>query len=602
MSDDEVRRRNLHGFLSSKSLLEAIDNLTLNKQKLNEKQKNNDNSLHFEVSCNNKKYFIVPSELKVDQVQIKSDESQIPLTVKFTADHSGIFSGEIELRIFPDDIRIIPLNFKVTENSKHSDTSTPCLQFNSCVFETITQKIPLRNNSEHCCNYEVSINIKNSHGSTSDLNKNDKNVFRGVSKFVINSKDSYLYDLIFIPTSEKKFQGEIVFNNVTEGILTRYVLEGIGEQRPALGEIKLNTKVGNITEHEIMIPNKSNEKICFYVSSTSPFVRGPSKIMLLPNRREPYKFQIRPLRRGEYKSIVTFKPGEWPIKDIDSDGEDICSSDSSQNKLIQQQFTLWFSLDLTIKPNPPQSLIEIEGHCGGVDASILCIPLSNPLSKMIQLDVTRKGSFLESPDTIQISPKGQLNFELFYRPQLTGKFKGSIIFYNENIGEFWYELKMTAKDALPIKIDTFESEVGRFSSKTIKLNNPLAEPAKFRFHISNTNNFTLERHFKTSERITVPANSFLEIKIIFTPSTIGYSGHESIISFYNEKIGTISYDLIGVGIEPETQDPINITAELGHTQMVTVNFRNSTNSAVICDMNLYGELITTSKEKYFLNF
>jgi hypothetical protein len=36
--------------------------------------------------------------------------------------------------------------------------------------------------------------------------------------------------------------------------------------------------------------------------------------MLLPNRKEPYKFTVCAPQRGEFKGVITFKPGEWPIK------------------------------------------------------------------------------------------------------------------------------------------------------------------------------------------------------------------------------------------------------------------------------------------------
>jgi hypothetical protein len=50
------------------------------------------------------------------------------------------------------------------------------------------------------------------------------------------------------------------------------------------------------------------------VSSNASFIQGPDKIMLLPNKREIYRFDITPKARGEYKGAITFRPGEWPIK------------------------------------------------------------------------------------------------------------------------------------------------------------------------------------------------------------------------------------------------------------------------------------------------
>lgn len=41
-------------------------------------------------------------------------------------------------------------------------------------------------------------------------------------------------------------KGEITFSNITEGTKMRYQLTGVGERRAPLGEIKLETKVGEM--------------------------------------------------------------------------------------------------------------------------------------------------------------------------------------------------------------------------------------------------------------------------------------------------------------------------------------------------------------------
>ncbi len=78
---------------------------------------------------------------------------------------------------------------------------------------------------------------------------------------------------------------------------------------------------------------------------------------------------------------------------------------------------------------------------------------------------------------------------------------------------------------------------------------------------------------------------------MFTPSTVGLSDHFTLISVYNEKVGNITYDLKGFGLEPDIQDPISITCEIGQTQMATISFRNTTDSAIYCDLSLLGNLI-----------
>ena len=316
-----MKRRKLHGVLSSKSLLESLDNLILNKKQIEKSRflsKPNakvskissapsltpNPAIDFTVVFKNPDhYFIVPEHLKIGHADVKHDQNIVPFNIKFNGDRPGTFSTLIEFLALPDDVRIIPIEFKVTESAV-SDSTVAYLKFNSCVFDPIIQRIPLRNNSENTCQYEV------------DITTNDRTmpVFKGKLSFSIPPKEAYYYDLTFCPTSEISYEAELHFNNITEGIQIKYFLTGQGERRPPLGEIKLETRVGQSTHHEVSIPNKSNKKICFYAATSCPYIKGPDKLMVLQNKRETYKFEILPTRRGEFKGTVTFRPGEWPIK------------------------------------------------------------------------------------------------------------------------------------------------------------------------------------------------------------------------------------------------------------------------------------------------
>lgn len=182
MSANELERRKLHGVLSSKSLLESLQNLAVshsnkkslsggsNKSSLGKSKSQpevNNDPIEFSVKTKNALNFHVPNKLTIrksgkaspwtfgDQVQglcdtlwnfsfseIKSDENYVILNVRFTGDRVGTFSNEIELISLPDDYRVIPIDFKVTESAV-SDSSVAYLEFSSCVFDSITQYIPI---------------------------------------------------------------------------------------------------------------------------------------------------------------------------------------------------------------------------------------------------------------------------------------------------------------------------------------------------------------------------------------------------------------------------------------------------------------------------
>ena len=69
----EFNRRRIHGILSSKSLLESLDSLTLNKlampyQTGNKKKVETEKSIIYKVESKNNSYVSVPNSLKISSI------------------------------------------------------------------------------------------------------------------------------------------------------------------------------------------------------------------------------------------------------------------------------------------------------------------------------------------------------------------------------------------------------------------------------------------------------------------------------------------------------------------------------------------------------
>lgn len=217
----------------------------------------------------------------------------------------------------------------------------------------------------------------------------------------------------------------------------------------------------------------------------------------------------------------------------------------------------------------------------------LVVPLYNPFDEPIDLGIKINGPYLYGDASIVIQAKEKYKYLLEFKPIQVGKYRGSLIFHNERYGEFWYDLKLTSTDPLPIQLEPIKAEVGRFAIEKINLKNPLNENLTFRVSLTPSNYFSLERK-QTDQQISVSANESVDVSVIFIPVAVGFSDHYAKMTFFNEKLGNIVYELSGLGIEPDLQDPINITSEIGQSQIVTINFRNSTDSAIYCDIILQG--------------
>lgn len=85
-------------------------------------------------------------------------------------------------------------------------------------------------------------------------------------------------------------------------------------------------------------------------------------------------------------------------------------------------------------------------------------------------------------------------------PLKAGKFKGSIAFLSEKLGEIWYELNMQADDSSVVRLPVLKCELGKTDQHEITLENPSNEDVKVRATISNPTNFEIY-----PENIVIPA-------------------------------------------------------------------------------------------------
>lgn len=167
MNDEELKRRKVHGFLSSKSLLESLDRLTLNRKIQNSPTKSPPKASNsyqeetaFFIDTKLNQYLHVQENLLIKSegcfnlnenlflnfkfLEIGSDDNLIPLMLEFNSDVPGNMQTNLEMKCLPSDVRIIPLEFKVAEGS-FTESNAAFLKFSTNVFDYIKQAIPIVN-------------------------------------------------------------------------------------------------------------------------------------------------------------------------------------------------------------------------------------------------------------------------------------------------------------------------------------------------------------------------------------------------------------------------------------------------------------------------
>jgi hypothetical protein len=107
-----------------------------------------------------------------------------------------------------------------------------------------------------------------------------------------------------------------------------------------------------------------------------------------------------------------------------------------------------------------------------------------------------------------LEPKNSGTYNLIFSPLTAGEFNGTIGFLNEKVGEFWYDLKLSAEENPVVNLELLECELGKVASHPVVLENPTGQELYLEFRNSNPTNFEI-----VPDKILLPAFESLRVEI-----------------------------------------------------------------------------------------
>ncbi|KAL4233464.1 hypothetical protein ACF0H5_008145 [Mactra antiquata] len=482
---------------------------------------------------------------------------QLEIPVKFFAEEPGHYPVEIILKGH-DDVRVYKIECTVTPEG-----STAEIQFTSPVHQNVTQEIPLTNMTNH--DWPLVAHISG-------------NGFHGPSSILAKSFQTSKYPLVFRPQNENPVQGKLILTNKEDGTEHVFHLSGTAEKPLALEHIVLKSNVKKILTYDLKIPNVTRKKLCYSVESDIPIVSGNNSVTVLAGKQAMYRMVVSPVRRGVFKGIISFVAGKNPVVEVDSDGDEMPDEECQE----YYGYRVWYSLEIHVKPAPPERILEVTCACQKMQ--LLEVIVRNPTQNEVTLEAMIEGRDLTGLPSITLPAGSKDVYTLQYAPAVIGNSKGSLIFYHDMVGEFWYLLKLCAESPSQTTLPHMECELGRWTKQNILLDNPTEETLELIPTVSNTNNFSLERD---NERpIILAAKSKLEIPLHFMPSTLGEGDHLAKICFISEQLGEWVFVASGTGLIPQTQDPVSVFTVAGSNTTLIIPFRNPMDQAVFCEVML----------------
>ncbi|XP_064926546.1 cilia- and flagella-associated protein 47 isoform X1 [Columba livia] len=598
MSTTEYKRRKLTGTLQSSSVRVATVLLGLSRverhallrpRKFHSEVKHVDYSV--EVSMRD--FFKVPEKLSIpvlassrvnlnvpskDLSLQKTDKSDaVELPIKFIPQNAGCYHCWILLKS-SCDVRVYEIECVV--NTDHAEAE---LEFVTPAYQPVIQDIPINNMSNHEWKLEA---ILEGHG------------FYGPSLINVGLGGTALYPLMFKPVTECITKGKLILRNGATGTETIFILKGTGKKPLAQAHIVIDCQVAKITRKILWVPNYTNNKLTYKVSSDLSMVGGAPVITVDPDDTVAYTLSVSPWRRGIFQGVISFvaededqqqsRHNSSPEK---TDGEQALQKLSAETPQTvdaanmggsSSNCKVWFSLMINSIPAPPER--EIDVKCRALSTTEIHIPITNPADKILQLSVVLENPSLCGQKALTLGPKETFLYQLKFSPAAVGTSDASVMFLSDVIGEFWYALKLIVETPLPTSLPEIECELGKWTHLYIPLFNPTHETLELEVENSNPSNFSTETDPK--HPLIVAPHSTTEVPVQFCPSALGRGNHNTSITFKCSQLKEWIFYLSGTGLPPQSMEPTSISACIGQGSSVKITFKNPTPENVLVDVVL----------------
>ncbi|KAL8606797.1 hypothetical protein ACOMHN_049626 [Nucella lapillus] len=601
MSDVELERRHMTGTLMSCSVTaKTTKMLATNPQTVVQQAKaKNPSGIMYVVEYDSEHFKLpemlsVPSPTEARQVNVPGntrvpkgvnlEDGIVELPIEFSAKKPGHYPCQIVLRSV-DDIRVYRIECTV-----NPEGSTAELQFTVPVHQSILQEIPIMNVTNHDWNLAANIEGEGFSGPLMLLAKACQKtmyplIFQPVLEREVKVRHTpppstltplmllakacqkTMYPLIFQPVLEREVKGKLTLTNAEDGQDHVFHLTGHSEKPLALEHMKLRMEAKKTITHALRVPNSTKKKLFYKVETDIPFVSGKEMVSVLPRQSVNYTMTLSPRMRGKYSGIIAFIATQNPNVEVDSDGDEI---PQDQDVREYDGYRVWYSVEVLVKPPPPERVIPVTCPCQ--KKMVIEVIVRNPTPENISLKATVAGRDLSGPDSITLGAGEKDVYALTFAPAMMGRTKGSLVFNNDLVGEFWYELDLNAQSPLPTTLPHVTCELGKWMEQLIVLQNPTEETLELVPTVSNSNNFCLVRD---NERpLVLRPYTTLEVSLHFMPSTLGQGDHLAKITFLNQQLGEWVFVASGTGLLPQPQDPVSVHTSTGTNTTLIIPFRN----------------------------
>jgi hypothetical protein len=432
------------------------------------------------------------------------------LSIELRPKGPGVYASNIILKSALD-VRV--LTSEITVNAQGLKAN---LELTTSARIAITQEIPILNVTTK--DWVVSCML-------------DGSAFSGPKELRVPAKGKGVYHLVFNPSVPGQFEGNLAMQNTTTGDKYNYGLKGIAEDPVAEDTVVINCKSRLRHRQTIKVPNISQGACNYSVECDLFGVSGANSLQVPSGSKADYDFSVLLPRGGNYVGSITFKT---------SDGK-YC----------------WYVLQINAANPSPEGVIKVEAQARS--AAAIDITVKNPINSTVTLDVTLLGDGLMGDEVLVLEPQASAVYQIIYAPLAATTEKGSVLFFSDEIGEFVYELQLSATEAEPITVPPMSAPVGLTTTATVTLDNTTEKDLVLPWSSS------LPLVFFPAEPgpITIPALASYELQVVYAPCSLQEVQCATIVVGSKQKGCEWTLLVSGSGRAPEPMPLTQVSSAVG---------------------------------------
>jgi len=461
-------------------------------------------------------------------------------------DGKGGGSGKLSLSFHPKEPGIYPCTVTLTsamdtriyqiEGTGTAPNTRAALNFHTQARRPITQDIPVTNPTDKDWTIKCVL-----------TQKEGRNEFTGPREIVAKKRGASgqalvtTYPLQFSPEWVCDAAAHLALQNLSTNETYEYELRGVASEPNAEEHVTLRCEARQSTSHTFAVRNFSFNSAVMEVESDLLHISGESHVEVDARKTCDYVLTIQPLQAGQVTGNILFRD-------------------------TQSGHFTWYTVEVITAPPQPQQKIELK--CAVRDAIAVDINLVNPMDDVVVFDVSLTGEGLLGDSEFVLAPKESATYELVFSPLLPSRRKGTVVFVNDRVGEFWYDLDMIAEDAPAIDIPQMECELGRTRIHTETIENPSGQEVVLKHRSTNKINFKV-----LQQRIVLPPLDSVDVQFEYSPSTLGQKEQAQVV-IEHPTVGQWVYNLTGIGLHPTEVKNVSVVAQVNRAVSNTISFRN----------------------------